>query len=146
MPISAASAAKHAAGLQRIYSTMYTATAAASAAGLAVSPEGWVEFAQQVRRTEYAAQADLLRDSLGPTPRHTPEPLPESVLAWNEGCVVKLATSIYTERDFAADRLAVLSDALEDAGCADAALRNHLRGAAGHARGCWLVDLILGRG
>ncbi|HKB40626.1 MAG TPA: hypothetical protein VKD72_29640, partial [Gemmataceae bacterium] len=42
-------------------------------------------------------------------------------------------------------RLAVLADALEDAGCSDADLLSHLRGSGPHVRGCWAVDLILGK-
>jgi hypothetical protein len=43
-------------------------------------------------------------------------------------------------------RLAVLADALEDPGCADADLLSHLRGPGMHVRGCWAVDLLLGWG
>jgi hypothetical protein len=39
----------------------------------------------------------------------------------------------------------VLADALEEAGCTDADILGHLRAAAPHARGCWAVDLLLGR-
>ena len=42
-------------------------------------------------------------------------------------------------------RLGVLADALEDAGCTDASLLGHLRGPGPHCRGCWAVDLLLGR-
>jgi hypothetical protein len=42
-------------------------------------------------------------------------------------------------------RLAVLSDALEEAGCTDADLLSHLRSPGPHARGCWAVDLLLGK-
>lgn len=42
-------------------------------------------------------------------------------------------------------RLAVLSDALEEAGCAEAALLTHLRSPGPHVRGCWALDLVLGR-
>jgi hypothetical protein len=42
-------------------------------------------------------------------------------------------------------RLAVLADALEEAGCADAELLGHLRGPGLHVRGCWAVDSLLGR-
>jgi hypothetical protein len=45
-----------------------------------------------------------------------------------------------------ADRLAVLADALEDAGCADPDLLAHLRGPGPHVRGCWALDLVLGNG
>jgi predicted DNA-binding WGR domain protein len=42
-------------------------------------------------------------------------------------------------------RLAVLADALEEAGCTDAGLLEHLRGPGPHVRGCWAVDLLLGK-
>jgi hypothetical protein len=61
--------------------------------------------------------------------------------AWNGGTVRRLAESVYAGRAF--DRLPVLADALEDAGCADADLLGHLRGPGPHARGCWAVDLLL---
>jgi hypothetical protein len=40
----------------------------------------------------------------------------------------------------------ILADALEDAGCTDAAIVRHLREAPAHARGCWVLDLLLGLG
>jgi hypothetical protein len=43
------------------------------------------------------------------------------------------------------DRLAVLSDALEEAGCDDADLLDHLRSPGPHVRGCWVLDLLLGK-
>jgi hypothetical protein len=68
------------------------------------------------------------------------------VLAWNEGCVVKLAAGIYQDRDFSQERMGVLGDALEEAGVTDEEVLGHCRGlAAGHVRGCWLVDLLTGR-
>jgi hypothetical protein len=36
-------------------------------------------------------------------------------------------------------------DALERAGCTDAELLGHLRGPGPHVRGCWAVDLVLGK-
>lgn len=44
------------------------------------------------------------------------------------------------------DRLAILSDAAEEAGCSDAAILGHLRSAGPHVRGCWALDLVLGLG
>jgi hypothetical protein len=54
-----------------------------------------------------------------------------------------LAQGIYDERAF--ERLPILADALEDAGCTDAAILVHCRGPGPHVRGCWVVDLILGK-
>jgi hypothetical protein len=42
-------------------------------------------------------------------------------------------------------RLAVLADALEEAGCNDAEILTHLRSPGPHVRGCWALDLILGK-
>jgi hypothetical protein len=42
-------------------------------------------------------------------------------------------------------RLAILADALEEAGCTNADIMNHLRHPGEHVRGCWVVDLILGK-
>jgi hypothetical protein len=64
-------------------------------------------------------------------------------LNWNDGTVVKLAQALYDDRAF--DRLPILADALEDAGCTHAEVLAHCRGAGPHARGCWVVDLLLGR-
>ena len=58
--------------------------------------------------------------------------------------MAKLAQAIYEERDLR--RLPVLADALEDAGCEDADLLGHLRGPGRHVRGCWALDLVLGKG
>jgi hypothetical protein len=62
-------------------------------------------------------------------------------LVWNDAIIPKLAQGIYEDRAF--DGLPVLADALEEAGCLDAALLGHLRGPGPHARGCWAVDLLL---
>jgi hypothetical protein len=70
-----------------------------------------------------------------------------SWLAWSDRTVPKLAESTYNERELPSgqlqpDRLVVLADALEDAGCPDADLLGHLRQPGPHVRGCWAVDLV----
>jgi hypothetical protein len=89
---------------------------------------------------ERAFQADHLRDVFGPLPFRTMtiDPL---LLAWNEGTVGKIAQAIYDDRAF--DRLPVLADALEKAGCHDPDILGHCRHPGPHVRGCWVVDLIL---
>lgn len=67
----------------------------------------------------------------------------ESWLSWNSGTIPKFAETIYADRAF--DRLPVLADALEEAGCDDTGLLSHLRGPGPHARGCWVLDLLLGK-
>jgi hypothetical protein len=71
-------------------------------------------------------------------------------LTWDGGVVVRLARAAYEERDLPDgtldnDRLAVLADALEEAGCGDARILGHLRGGGEHCRGCFAVDLLLGK-
>jgi hypothetical protein len=85
---------------------------------------------------------ELLRDIFGPLPFREVviHPL---LLTWNERVVVKLAQGIYDERAF--DRLALLADALEEAGCDNQELLSHCRSGSDHARGCWVIDLLLGK-
>ncbi len=64
-------------------------------------------------------------------------------LRWNGGTIPKIAAGIYGERAF--DRLPILADALLDAGCDDEAILAHCRGDGPHVRGCWVIDLILGK-
>jgi hypothetical protein len=63
--------------------------------------------------------------------------------AWLTSTVVGLASAIYADRAF--DRLPILADALEDAGCDTADTLAHCRDHPEHARGCRVVDLILGK-
>lgn len=79
-----------------------------------------------------------------------PVTLSPGVLAWNDAVVVRLAQAAYDERQLPEGtldkiRLAILADALEEAGCTDAAILDHLRGDGHHVRGCWPVDLCLGK-
>jgi hypothetical protein len=64
--------------------------------------------------------------------------------------VVALAQAVYDQRELPAGtldqaRLAVLADALEEAGRTDQAILDHLRGSGPHVRGRWVVDLLLGK-
>jgi hypothetical protein len=54
-----------------------------------------------------------------------------------------IAQQIYDSRDFSA--MPILADALQDAGCEDATILDHCRGPGPHWRGCWAVDLVLGK-
>jgi hypothetical protein len=83
--------------------------------------------------------AGLLRDIFGnPFRPVTADP------AWLTSTVLSLAEGIYSERAF--DRLPILADALQDAGCGDAEILNHCRGGGVHVRACWVLDLVLGKG
>jgi hypothetical protein len=57
--------------------------------------------------------------------------------------VVALARQMYESRDFSA--MPILADALQDAGCSDPQVLSHCRGEGLHARGCFVIDAILGR-
>ena len=92
--------------------------------------------------SESLMQCRLLRDIIG-NPFHLSPPVSFAVLAWNDGIVRKMAQVVYEERAF--DRLPILADALEDAGCTDGEILAHCRGPGPHVRGCWVVDLLLGR-
>jgi hypothetical protein len=74
-------------------------------------------------------------------------PLPFRSIAldpsWLTPAVTSLATAIYQERAF--DRLPILADALEDAGCGNQEVLSHLRSGGEHCRGCWPLDLVLGK-
>jgi hypothetical protein len=112
------------------------------------------EFAAEVagRRgqepAERAAPCDLLRDLFG-NPFGRPVILPRW-LAWNDATVVRLARAAYAERHLPEGTLdggllAVLADALEEGGCVDADVLGHCRSGGEHVRGCWVVDLVLGK-
>jgi hypothetical protein len=94
---------------------------------------------------EQAAQCVLLRDIFGNPFR------PVSVEhSWLTPTVAALAQATYLDRHLPSGHLdvqllAVLADALEDAGCTDQAILNHLRTLGPHVRGCWAVDLALAR-
>jgi hypothetical protein len=101
---------------------------------------GWKDGAQEQR-----AECHLLQEVFGnPFRPVTAAP------AWKTPEVVALAQAAYNERELPAGtlgpvRLAVLADALEDAGCTNRDILDHLRGPGPHVRGCWALDLLLGR-
>jgi hypothetical protein len=93
------------------------------------------------KAAEHAAQAALVRDILGNPFR--PIRFDPAWLEWRVGGVGKLAQAIYDERRFA--DLPILADALEDAGCTNADILSHCRQPGEHVRGCWVIDLLLGK-
>jgi hypothetical protein len=99
---------------------------------------------QAVAGDPQTGPASHLRDIFFNPLRATPT-IPEGVLAWNDGCIVQLATGIYEDRDFSQERMGVLADALEEAGVSDAKVLAHVRSPTQHCRGCWVVDLVLGK-
>ena len=63
--------------------------------------------------------------------------------SWLTSDVVVLAEGIYQDR--AVDRMPILADALQDAGCDSDDILNHCRQPGEHVRGCWVIDLLTGR-
>jgi len=110
------------------------AVAAQRAAGVRADAEGTNAAAE----SESEAQLHLLRDIFGNPFR--PAAIDPS---WLTSTVVALARGIYEERAF--DRMPILADALQDAGCDNEDVLGHCRGPEPHVRGCWVVDLLLGK-
>jgi hypothetical protein len=103
-------------------------------------PDWWVHHEREGEE-EAKQQTTLLRCIVGNPFR--PVALNPAWLSWNAGMVRHLAQAIYEERAF--DRLPALASALEAAGCDDADILGHCRQSGPHARGCWVIDLVLGR-
>jgi hypothetical protein len=108
----------------------------------------WAPAWSATEAVERQAQAALARDLFGNPFR--PASLDPAWLTWHDGTIPKLAQVIYEDRQLPAghldtSRLAILADALEDAGCTDTEILAHCRGPGPHVRGCWVVDLLLGK-
>jgi hypothetical protein len=86
-------------------------------------------------------RSELLRDIFGNPFR--PVTIDPAWLTWNNSTVSKFAQFIYDDRAF--DRLPLLADALMDAGCTNEDILAHCRSAGEHVRGCWVLDLLLGK-
>jgi hypothetical protein len=102
---------------------------------------------------EQAFQCELLRDIMGnpfrPRPGVDPAWLSwgKGWLPWGKGKVQELSETFYEqlrlENRF--DSLQLVAEALQAAGCADADILDHCRGPGSHARGCWVLDALLGK-
>ena len=82
--------------------------------------------------------AEVCRDVFGNPFR----PVPFSP-KWRTETAVGLARQMYRSRKFSA--MPILADALQDAGCDNVDILDHCRGPGPHVRGCWVVDLLLGK-
>jgi hypothetical protein len=97
------------------------------------------EVGEYAEQQEYEHQYTIGRDIFGNPFRPVAfEP------DWRTGTVVSLARGMYDSRDFSP--MPILADALQDAGCEHADILAHCRGDGPHVRGCWVVDLVLGKG
>jgi hypothetical protein len=107
--------------------------------------EGYPEESGFLERLDQV-QPSLLRDIFGnPFRPITLDP------TWQTPAVIALATVAYEERivptgELDLTRLAVLADALEEAGCSERVIFDHLRQSGTHVRGWWPVDLVLSKG
>jgi hypothetical protein len=99
---------------------------------------GWHSAYYRANRGVRVEIANLIRDVFG----NPFEPVAFDP-SWRAEAVFGLARGMYESRDFTP--MPVLADALEDAGCADADILAHCRGPGPHVRGCWVVDLVLGK-
>jgi hypothetical protein len=104
-----------------------------------------IDLRAEVIESKRHGQSSLLRDLFGNPFR------PVSLdPAWQTSTVCSLAHAAYEGRFLPSGhlddaRLAVLADALEEAGCTDSAILDHLRSAGPHVRGCGIIDLLTGR-
>jgi hypothetical protein len=103
---------------------------------------GWAVVDSARATLSRSIHCGIIRDIFG-NPFHPLHPLLPTILTWNDHTVSRIAEGIYAERAF--ERMPILHDALLDAGCADEALLTHCRNPEGHVRGCWALDLILGK-
>jgi hypothetical protein len=122
----------------------YAAIEAASTA----ENDDWQLAWREVEKVEEAAQVALLHDLFGNPFR--PTTFSSAWRTWNDAAVVRLAQAAYEERQWPAGtldnaRLAILADALEEAGCTDTELLTHLRSPGPHVRGCFALDAVLGK-
>jgi hypothetical protein len=110
---------------------------------------GWIRACHASERDRAQEHLiGLVRDLFG-NPFRPVAIMPEW-LSWEGGLVATLAEAAYERRTapggaLCADGLAVLADALEEAGCDDESMLSHLREPGQHARGCWVVDRLTGR-
>lgn len=102
--------------------------------GYAISDPNW----EAAEANEQTRNAVLCRDVLG-------NPFRPSNIdpAWQTPSALSLAQTIYNQHSFG--RLPELADALEKTGCCDADILEHLRGPGPHVKGCWALDLVLGK-
>lgn len=112
--------------------------AAASAAKGGLRGDEGNERYHKAEVAERAAQSELLRDIFGNPFR--PVAFAEN---WHHPDAIALAKTIYEEGSF--DRMPFLADTLELVGCNDTDILSHCREDGSHVKGCWVVDLVLGK-
>jgi len=127
-------------------------TPAGAAAREAVEGDAWASASGASRYASWAArgvarveelhaQAELAHDIFGNL--FCPVTVYPAWLSWHDGLPVSMARRMYDSRDFS--DMPVLADALEEAGCQDQDILGHCRSGGEHVRGCWVIDLLLGK-
>jgi len=113
----------------------------------AVSPAAWLWHALSDWSQSNPSETHIDPERLHSTLLRCIAGNPFRPVAFDPACrtstIVALAEGIYADRAF--DRLPILADALEDAGCGHPYVLAHCRGDGPHARGCWVVDVVLGK-
>jgi hypothetical protein len=105
---------------------------------IAACPRGQ-EYDPSRWEAEWQAQCVLLRDLFGPLPF-----LPVAIApSWRTTHVLEVAQSIYD--NWAFDRMLELGQSLYQVGCNDREILRHCVWSEEHARGCWVVDLVLAK-
>ena len=115
-----------------------SAVAAAYFANALMALDTTAPFDPTLSRHEQLLSVQPLRDIFGNPFR----PVTFS-LSWRTDTAVALARQMYESREFGA--MPILADALQDAGCTEPAILDHCRASGEHVRGCWVVDLVLGK-
>lgn len=124
----------------------YAARSAAANLAESCLTEPWYECRSLILHVPAGLAADLLRDVFGnPYRGRSDEP---NSPGWRNETVVRLARAIYEVRELPSghldrERLAVLADALEEAGCPHTEMLAHCRSREPHVRGCWVVDHLM---
>jgi hypothetical protein len=110
-----------------------------------VVPVEYLNLREAVQMREREAQSLLLRDIFG-------NPFRPSTLnpSWRTTDVICIAQGIYDDRHmpsglFDNQRMGILADALEEAGCDNRNILDHCRNGGAHVKGCHVVDLVMGK-
>jgi hypothetical protein len=99
-----------------------------------VNSEAWHQANEKEKRIQYQILHDIFGNPFRPVAFDP---------AWRTSTALAIAQGIYDDRAF--DRLPILADALQDAGCENGDILSHLRGEGPHVKGCWALDLVLGK-
>lgn len=121
-----------------VYSGWAAANALAHEGSTSLDEDQKEQHVQRQREKELATQSVILRDIFG-NPFRPGAFSPE----WRTDTALSLARQMYESRNFSA--MPVLADALQDAGCDSKDILTHCRNDGPHVRGCWVVDLVLGK-